>query len=453
MNLRALVTVALGLALSAPPACGAGLYLPGVGTPALGSGGAFVASGVDPTAMWHNPANLVDLSPGQHLSVDACFIHSPFDFRRSAEDGLIEGTEGGIEIGPLTVEPKYDYPVAENQAGLFTVPGVFAVHSAGDWALGIGAWGPYQGRFKFDPDGPARYAQIRNTSYTAYFAAAGALRLGRFRIGGGLQCVGQGVNADFKVMTLPVEAGDAYTRVRSENFSFSWNLGLTWVPTEHWRLGMAYQRRVKVAGDMEINVDLPSPVNLLGIAVEGDEAKYEIVLADLIRGGIARRIGEHTWVEVAAVYEQWSNTDNLRVWPQEITVSGLNDTLETVTLAYGFDDAISLRIGLRRDVQPGQFGWRLGALYEEQAVPNKNYTIGSQSERIGISGGLSYALNEMWALDLSGAFYFQDGVRVDETDSRPVYVGPGTNITPAHHTRGDYESSNALVAVGLRVSI
>lgn len=447
MTFRASASLPLLIAaLVAPSAFSAGMYLPGIGAPALGSGGAFVASGIDPTAMWHNPANLADLPAGEHIALDAAFINSPCTYWRAEDSGLIEFPNEGPDF-------RYDYPVAQNQAGVFTVPGFFAVHATGSAAVAVGAWGPYQGRFTYDEDGPTRYNLIRNTSYTAYLGLAGAAKMGALRVGGGVQCVPQGVNAEFKVMTLPAEIGDAYVRAISDNFSWTWNVGLTWVPRIDFRLGASYQKHVSVEGDMDLDIDLPQLFNYAGIATNGDQADYTLQLADLLRFGVARRIGERTWLEVEGVLEEWSNTDSLVVTPDNILVEGLDDTLGVTSVRYEFDDAISLRLGLRHDPAPRhRVGWSLGALYESQAVPTRNFVVGAMSERVGVSGGLHYELGAGWAVKLSVAQYFQSDVTVDESDNHPSYVGLG-DITPAVQSRGRYESSNTLVALGLRLTL
>jgi long-subunit fatty acid transport protein len=447
MTFRAIASLSLFVAaVAAPSAFSAGMYLPGIGSPALGSGGAFVASGIDPTAIWHNPANLADLAAGEHFAVDAAFIHSPCTFWRAEDSGLVEFPNEGPEF-------SYDYPVAENRAGVFTVPGFFAVHATGSAALALGVWGPYQGRFTYDEDGPTRYNLIRNTSYTAYVGLAGAAKAGSLRIGGGVQCVPQGVNAEFKVMTLPAEIGDAYVRALSDNISWTWNVGLTWVPRDDFRLGGSYQRHVSVDGEMELNVDLPQLFNYAGVAINGDQADYTLQLADILRLGAARRIGERTWVELEGVLELWSNSDSLVVTPDNILVEGLDDTLGVTSIRYEFDDAVSLRLGVRHDPAPRhRFGWSLGALYESQAVPTRNYTVGSMSERYGVSGGLHYVLGDGWGVKLSLAHYLQSDVTVDESDNNPSYVGLG-DITPAVQSRGRYESANTIVAVGLRYTL
>ncbi len=435
--------VTLALASAPPTALAAGMFVPAIGTPALGSGGAYVASGIDPLAIWYNPANLADLAEGRHFALDVAFIHSPQTFRRATDSGLIELPDS------LDYEIIRDYPLAENQAGLFQVPGLFAAFGGGDWALGAGVWGPYKGRFAYDPDGPTRYTLISDQSYTAWAGLAAAHAWGPLRLGGGVQLAPQGVNAEFKAMTLPHELGDALVTGRSDNFSWTWNLGLTLVGSDTWRAGLSYQSPTSIDGEIDLAIDLPDFQNLLGIAVVGDQAEYELELADLVRGGIARRFGDCTWVELAAVFENWSNTDTLYVTPDQIVVEGLDDTLDVTTVAYDYKDAYSIRFGVRHEPGPGALGWRLGALYESTSVKTQNFFVGQSPERLGLSGGFRYGLGRGWSLDLSGVHYIQPEVVVDQTENRPDYLGLGEFET-APDTRGSYRSSYTIVALGLR---
>ncbi len=434
--------LAIAIALVAPlhDAPAAGMFVPAIGTPALGSGGAYVASGIDPLAIWYNPANLSDLAEGRHLAIDVAFIHAPHTFKRASDTWLFDLPNQELAL---------DYPLAENEAGLFQVPGLFGAYGGGDWAFGFGAWGPYKGRFAYDEDGPTRYTIIKDQSYTAWIGAALARRWGAFRFGGGAQLAPQGVNAEFKAMTLPHEVGDAHIVARSANFSWTWNLGLTWVPVETWRLGFSYQSPTSIDGDVELAIDLPEFMNMLGIGVVGDAGEYELELADIARCGLAHRVGERTWIELAGVFENWSNTDTLIVTPDQIIVEGLDDTLGVTTLTYDYKDAYSIRFGVRHEGDPEHLGWRFGALYESSSVKTENFFVGQSPERYGLSGGLSYGLGRHWSVDLSGMHYFQPDIEVDETDNRPDYLGIG-DLEPAPDTRGTYETSYTIVAVGLR---
>lgn len=444
---------------------GSGFYVPATGSPALGSGGAFVASGIDPTAIWHNPANLADLDPGFNFSLDVAGINVRHNFWRES-DGYVEfDLPDSLELPEeledrLDFPGKYDFLPAENRAGIFFLPTAIGAYRTQDWTFGLGVFSPYQGRFRYDPAGATRYDIISNGSFTAYVGGSASWRpTDWLRVGGGLQAVAFGLVADLKAMTpLSFIDEDAHVSLRSFDWTWTYNLGVTLVQEDRFRLGMSMQSPVEMAGDVHVYVDVPDLGNALGLAVRGTEATYGLELPRLWRGGAATKLGSDTWLEAAAVYEPWADLDSVTIIPDGIIVigptsgggTGVIDSLETQSVKYLYENAISLRLGARRHPEGARVGYRAGILWESGAVTEKTYTVATpDTERFGISAGITYGLVENWWLEISAAHYFQKDMDVRESVNEPIAVAMDlVDVSPTNI--GHYESQYNIVVFGLR---
>ncbi len=443
--------IGLGLVCAVPMrSAAAGYYVPSNGSQALGSGGAFVAAGIDPTAIWHNPANLVDLGEGFHFGIDVAGLHTIHTFHREPT-GLID----------LNDPRPFDYVPSENLHGPVYIPTLAGVWDVGDWAVAAGTFSPYQGWLSYDPDGPTRYTFIENTSFTYYFGGALSWSPSPWlRLGAGAQVVVLGLRTNFKLLSPFSFLGeDISASLSSFGVDYTWNAGATWVPTERFRIAVAAQSPVRDRDDVSLHLDMPEVANLLGLAAEGDSARFELNLPWLLRSGAAYELSEGVWIESAFHVELWSIADSLRLEPSNIVIriggdeadsSATTEELEAVSFPQLLDDAWSIRMGLRYHPPGNRLGWRAGVFYETAAVPTKTYNVGTpDNNRIGITGGLSYGLSDHWCFEFAAAHFIQDDVTVEDSVLRPEAVALGPFET-SQVANGRYSAAYNILVAGLR---
>ncbi|MAE69324.1 MAG: hypothetical protein CME06_02520 [Gemmatimonadetes bacterium] len=446
-----LLWIGLALICAAPSRSAAsGYYVPSNGTQALGSGGAFVAAGIDPTAIWHNPANLVDLGEGRHFAVDVAGVHTLHTFYREPT-GFLD----------LENSRSFDHAPAKNIHGPVFIPTLAGVWDVGDWAVAAGTFSPYQGRFRYDPDGPTRYTFVDNTSFTYYLGGALSWSPSSWlRIGAGAQAVALGLRARFKLLSpFSLLGQDIDATLDSFGIDYTWNAGVTWVPAERFRIAASAQSPVRDRDDINLYLDMPDIANMFGLTIEGDSARFELELPWLLRSGVAYELSEGVWIESAFHVELWSVADSLRLEPTNIVVrigadeadsSAMTEELATVALPQLLDDAWSIRLGVRYHPPGNRLGWRAGVFYETPSVPTKTYNVGTpDNNRIGLTGGLSYGLGDHWSFELAAAHFLQDDVIVEDSVLRPeaVALGPFETTQVAN---GRYSAAYNIVIAGLR---
>jgi len=126
MRIGRVLSFLVGLLFAATSAMAAGFRLPEAGAKAMGMGFAFTAQADDPSAIYFNPAGIVQLE-GTNVKVGVTFVNNP-----GAEFTGITGLTGGLSM-------------SETQKDLvFFIPNAFVTKKASpNFAYGIGLFAPF----------------------------------------------------------------------------------------------------------------------------------------------------------------------------------------------------------------------------------------------------------------------------------------------------------------------
>lgn len=460
-----LLTLATGFGLSLPaPSLGGGFYLGcGNGSESLGMGGAFVAAGIDASAVWHNPANLTDLSNGFHFSTDLTGIMAEHTFFRDPNSHIEFTPPNGDEF-PFGLDPStpgnYEYRLAENIHGPLFIPSFSAVQVMDDWAFGAAFWTPYQGRMRYDAQGSTRYNCVYNNTIMYYVGGTVAWApTSWLRLGGGVQAVHFLLGQDVHGFTPPFSLIGADTRLRltSSGLTSKFNAGLTLLPNDRWRIGMSYRSHFSVEDDATIYVDLPDEMNSLGYRSRGNAGRFLMKFPGGLDAGVAFKANESVWLEADLAFEPWSRVDSLVIEADSIMIDVPDDMGEDIVAFDRFGnpflmhDIFSFHVGGRYEPEGSRYQWRAGAFYEQSASPTKTYSVAyPDSDRLGISGGLSFQLGPQWWLNVSALHIIQKEVLVEDSVLRPPLTGPSW-VQMSQSANGLYKSSYSMISMGLRL--
>ncbi|MCC7386982.1 MAG: outer membrane protein transport protein [Deltaproteobacteria bacterium] len=382
-----------------------GYTLPVHGVRPLSLGGASVASAEGADAIWYNPANLGATA----LSLEASVISLDATFQSANGGPAVEST------APLLPNP---------QLGL-----VWKAHER--LSIALGAYAPYAGQLRFAEDGPQRYALVENHNSTVLFLhLAAGIRLGNFRLGGGIQNVMAHVRQRIVLSGytgLFGYASDPELDVLAEldlndpvnitaNFGASWDLGPV-------TLALAAQLPFTVAGEATFRERLPSSVFFDNAAVEGDRAHLEIPFPFQLRAGVALHATEWLRIEAAGSFEDWSVQQRLVIEPIDMRLTGIpaigDYRLPPVVLERRMRDTFSVHLGGEADLGKG-FRVRSGFFYEPSAFDDATFSMAlPDDDKIGIAlgGGFSFA---QFRVDASLARVIQGSREVRSSELRQV---------------------------------
>ncbi len=393
-----LATTFLLCSFSAVIALADGYRNPPEGAAALGTSGMRLSYGDDPSAVSHNPANLMDLKQ-QQVMPSVTFGYSTKELSAA---GFSEESED---------------PVA-------TLPALYGAWpvSGGGYALGLGINSPYGQSTTWDKNGRVSsvapyFAEISTVNVTPAFGA----RLGNsIHIGAGMGIMYS--ELDFRQLF----AGNT-VRFDADGYGIGYNAGITFRAPGRQRIAITYRSPVKVdyggdfsmmpagSGDFDTEIDFPAEL-ALGYGVEATEklrleANMEWV-EHSVNDKMVLDIGEHNDMLEAAMGRRAIEQD----WE------------DTWTFGVGADWSMSRAWSLRT-------GWTYlpSPVVEETFMPSW-----AEGDKHVIGAGLGYA-GEAHTLDLAYAYNICDERDIDNP-AHPVTGQP-------YPFNGEYEFEAHLFSV------
>ena len=435
-------------------AFGAGLFLTPRGVRPLSRGGAFVAGADDLNALSYNPAGIA-LSQNEILLDFGFPIHFT-EFTRSDTDGdgkpepTVEGT--GLGIPSPTIGIVGDFNLVQ---GLRFASGV-----AADYPL-LQNWPDSL------PDGspaPQRYAiqNYNGTTISKFYVGAAYAFDGWLAVG----MTAQALVGNFVATMTASNCSGGPLCVQPENPDFDAaiqmasdflvipgiQVGVTIVPVEWLKLGVAWESGYTVNADADIRVRLPSAA-IFDDAVLNPKDPRGVIRMEfpwILRAGIEGNWDKWLKSEVAFVYEAWSVHDKIDVDVTGVSVenvSGIDDySLASVPIERHLKDTWSIRWGTEFTPMIGEerdLTLRFGLAYEPSAVPNQYLTpmaVDLDKTIIGLGGEYQFekfSIEATYALVLMPNTEVTDGLVRQTNATRPPFeertaIGNGSYTSNAH---------------------
>jgi long-chain fatty acid transport protein len=325
--------------------------------------GTMVARADDPSAIFYNPAGLVQL-PGFQVMGGFSFI---------VPRAEIVTQFGGVETRTLM------------DSHVSTVPHFFASYGIADrvW-LGLGLNSPFGLGIKYNDTWPGGVNVIKANIQTLNLNPTVAVKITDYlAAGAGLDIMY--FYFDMKrILPLPL-VGPQTLHLEGDTWGLGFNLGLHLKPRDDLSLGISYRSQVRqqVKGPAQFQ-----PYNTLNAPASGS-----IILPDMIFGGIMVRPLDQLSVEVGVIWTHWSLFRNFEV--------NFNNALGTLSEQKDWHDTWRGQVGVEYRVLPW-LDLRAGYSLENEPMPAGyvDYLVPSSDRRHNFSLGTGFRWRAM-TMDLA----------------------------------------------------
>lgn len=432
---RHLPLLVLGLLL-AGPAHGAGLTFLDPGARSLARGGAIVAGVDDATAVFLNPARLVDdHAYGVTGALTLALLEHGFD--RAGVDSTGAPYAPVAESGPPGLLP------------LLAAKGSFGLE---DWAFGLALHAPNAyGTREFPTDGAQRYQLVDTDIQLFTTSVAVAWRpLPELSVGLALELVtllrariGMVVDG-YWLQTTHADSGPYDTLAHidvADPARFDVTLGLAWRPRDWLEVGLS-ARLLPVAFAADgawtprfLGEDIARLHEGGQLSVTESGVHLGLTLPPIVRLGV-RLVGRDTpeaapWgdLELDLVYEAWSVYERLDVrFDGALALAAAENPLplHPLDMPRAYRDTVSVRLG--GSVRPG-LEWldlSAGAFYESAAAPPATTTVDTAAgHRLGFGIGATFQVGPV-ALTAAWVHAFELPVDVTEGQTDIVQQRPAS---------------------------
>lgn len=442
-SLSASLVALLAAGASAPNAYASGFQLREQSASAQGSSFAGVsAGGSDISGMFFNPAGLTQFS-GLQFSIGATYVMPVAEFAN--------GSASRAPIFPAAVRPisgPSSHPDSAKDALLPTFGVMWS--ATPDLKLGLTVNVPFGMVTDYNADFIGRYHARKSDLRTLDLAPTVAYRIGK----------GWSVGASFVArrtdaeLTNAVDFGaigaavgipgsipggaDGLATLKGNKWNYGYRAGITFEPTETFRIGLAHSGAVKVNLDGTISyAGVPA---LLASNFKNGSASAEVELPATTSLGTTYKVSPAFTLQAEAARTDWSGFQELRVkfgtgQADSVTHENWRDTwFLSLGGTYKLNEALTLRGGLASDQGAAPDAYRT------PRIPD--------ADRTWASLGLAYQLTKSVALD---AAYTHIWVK-----SAPVGLATGTSPSNPDFFRGnlsgEYTNRIDMLALQLRWS-
>jgi len=428
--------VLLIVAFSATSAMAGGFRLPEAGAKAMSMGFAFTAQADDPSAIYFNPAGIMQLE-GVNVMAGGTYV----DGKGATFTGTTPLT-GGLSV-------------AETQKDLiFLIPNAYFTQKVSSkFAYGVGIFAPF---------GLGQEYQDRTTSIfrnqitkidlmTLVVNPTVAYKVNdSLSIGGGIDYMfARAKLAKTAVVSLPSFVNIYQLDLDGEGSAWGFNLGALYTPSKDWKVGLSYRSPFKVKiheGDVKIH-DIENTVAFVapglttaqvfgifgGAANKGTTTLNLPPTAGL---GVAYTCNKLT-IEADADFTFWRNFRSLDIIIKDKTNPLIKDSLT----AENWRDTLAFYLGGEYRISD-PWALRAGFRYDPTPVPPSTMNPSlPDATKLYYSLGAGYKFKN-WTFDLAYMFVDKrDRTANNQTANAPPTVGTGFN--------GKWSGNSQLVALDI----
>lgn len=421
-----------------------------------GMGSAFAgasAEGKDASTVWFNPAgmSLIELDGHSVVSQVGHIILPSSDFKNKRSRVNPALTGGDVALAEATLTGKGD-DAGKNAF----VPNLYYVKPINDkLRFGLGINAPFGLEVTYDDDWIGRYHATNSEMKTVNLNPSISWKASdRLTLGGG-------INAQYIEVTLGTKidsgaacrsaasaansgtllaqcltrfpkvgqsATDSNVEVSGDDFSFGFNLGLLYQPTNKTRIGVSYRSGIKhkLEGEADFTVDdslalvATSPTTnlqqVLGATRLADrDIRASASLPESASFSIAHKATNKIELLADATWTGWSSFDELRILDKAgATVAVTPEEWEDVWRlsvggTYQYNDKLALRTGIAYDESPVP-----GPKLRTPRLPG--------NDRTWLSFGANYKINKRMDVDVGYSHLFIDDTPIDNTDENGYNV-------------------------------
>lgn len=427
---------------------------------ASGMGKAFAGAAAvaeDASTVWFNPAGMTYL--GKTLDGKSQ-LSNAFHIVAAKTKYTDKGSAAPASLGAATIDGERE----GSKTIISPIPNLYYVRPISERLhFGLSVNGPFGSKTEYDEDSVVRYHATEtdmktvNINPSISWKANEKLSLGagisaqyvNVRLGKSVDSaaacrkIGIGVATktnstaliDYCSATYPKASqhkNDSQAIVKGDDFSFGFNLGLLYQPTEMTRIGASYRSKVK--HDLEgrakykVHDGLLPVIAQTGItAFTNKNIEASVELPDSISLSLAHKVNNRLELLGDVTWTQWSTFQELLVNDTDGNlVTSTPENWKDVTRVslganYKYNDKLTLRTGVALDEEPIP-----SARYRTPRIPG--------NDRTWLSFGAGYKVNKKLTLDFGYSHLFLDETPIDNTDEAGYAV------------RGLYDSSVDIIS-------
>lgn len=394
-----------------------------------GLGRAFAGSAAvadDGSTIFFNPAGLTQLKQ-REVDLAMNYIVPKSDFNNDGSRVVNLGGFNGLSGQAITGN---DGSGAEGGKEAF-VPNFYYVHPVNDsTVLGLGINAPFGLVTDYSESWPGRYHAVHSEMLTLNINPSVGHRLtDKLSIGFGisLQYIDVRLSqiADLGAQGGFPQAADGKIRLEGDDWSWGYNLGLTYQIQEATRIGLAY--RSKISHSLEGDGKLWTSA---GVEVADQNINADVDLPENLSLAVHHQLN-HQWALSADV--SWTR------WNRFKTLS-IKSKGGTFDLDKPENWHNTLRYGLGLDYQYNDtWTFRGGIAYDETPISNEFRTARIPGEdRKWVSLGASYKVSDEFIIDAAYTHMFLNDPKINELDSNGYVLS------------GDYDASVDMLGLQLR---
>ena len=399
------------------------------GAKQIGMGHVGVALNWDASSMQFNPGALATLNAKYSLAMGGSLVWSETDY-----NSLSSAFKSSKTDNPIST-PFYLYGSAK---------------LTDKFVVGLAVYTPFGSSNVWGDNWSGKYLVQDISLKSIYIQPTISYKLNDWiSIGAGLNIVyGEfELNKAFPILpnpTLPPSAtnpiiADGGAELSGNTIKYGYNLGVFLQPTEKLNIGISYRSKVDIELDnSEGEGEFSFPSTVSPVLVTGYKAggvtdgtfTATLPLPASLNVGLAYQIDEKWLVSADVNFVQWNVYKTLEFVSEDATALNSKNTR-------AWDNSMTYRIGAQYSANE-KLDLRVGFYYDETPTNDKYYAPETPgANKIGITGGLSYLLNEKFSID--AAFIYSKGEKREAYDTNPTSQGFG----------GEYQNTAFIPSIGI----
>lgn len=216
-------------------------------------------------------------------------------------------------------------------------------------------------------------------------------------------------------------ATDTQTSVEGDDFSFGFNLGLLYEPTQKTRIGLSYRSRIKHNLEGKIKFDLDSGL-LPVIAQTGitnfneRDIKASVELPESVSFSVAHKVNNKLELLGDVTWTGWQSFDELKITEAD----GVTDV---TVVPEEWEDVFRVSVGANYKYN-NKLTLRTGVAFDEEPIPSATFRTPRipGNDRTWVSVGAGYKVNKKLNLDFGYSHLFLDESPIDNPGERGFSV-------------------------------
>ncbi len=390
------------------------------------------AKAYDAGTVWNNPAGMTNLTDTE---IDQALNYFDPGIRFQGQDIL-----GGKPIPGYTGGDAAPPAVSAGLEALFKTPDP-------DWKVGVAVEAPFGLRTSYPNNFVGRYQALTSAIEDFQVNLDAAYRISpQFSIGGGpiFSYLRARLTQAVNVTAFLPQSGDPLVDIRGDAFAAGYHLGALYNVNSALRFGIDYKSRLGYDVTGKQTVSQPNAVRanpFISSVISGlnGNAETQVTLPDVLTMSGYYDI-DPEWAVMATVqWTHWSLIQNLTV---DVYNPRTRSNVAPESTPIGFNSTWMESVGVNyRPAALPRLMLQGGVLYDEGA--NTDATRGPRlpdEDRIGVSGGFSYAITPRTRLRAAYLHEFPSGS--DHTNYTNNFPGAGTLV-------GTFSNDADVVSAGV----